>query len=222
MLKPAIAIALLGPMAVATLARADDGPPDCYARQADTCVDVGPHAVPSTPDELVALRDKIANEPIGGATVAVLSLMAWHADPKVGEPLLVLSVSERNLGKGKGAGSHKGYVLSTPLRSLLQMFERSRDCARSYAVGATPDNRYTMDPAAVTLRFFDRPPTPHDPPSPTTRKVFVCSSGADTCRPITMRINRRGIWKADEMSSLFVGCKPMAPLPSEGGPEDDL
>lgn len=207
--------ALAGPAAA-------DGPPDCFKNSKPGCTDVGPYAVPRTPEELIALRDKIATDPWGGAAITLLAFMAWQADEKVGEPMLVLAVSEKNVGKSKGAGSYNGYGLSGALKSYLRMTERSKHCARSYAVGATPENRYAFDPSAVTLRMLKpEPATPLDP-ALTTYKVFVCTSGADSCRPITLTSNKRGIWKADELSSVLVGCKPMAPAPGAEDPADAL
>jgi hypothetical protein len=221
-----VLVAIIGGLTVPR-ALADDELPDCFARGHATCADFGPHALPRSPDELIALRDEIAHDPWGGAAVAIYALMSWHADPVAGQSMLVLAVSERNVGKVGGSaatpppGTHKGYALSGALRALLKMGERSRHCARSYAVGATPDNRYSFDPAAVTLRFRKQEKAVGSIESG-TYKVFACTAGADSCRPITMKRNRHGLWKADELSSLLTGCKAMAPLPTDGGPEDDL
>jgi|GEM_PF-920973 len=195
---------------------------DCNKVTKEGCTDVGPFAVPKTPAELIALRDAIATDPWGGAAVTLLSFMAWQSDEKVGEPLLVLAVSEKNVAKGKGVGSHNGYVLGTSLKGYLRMTERYKHCARSYAIGATPANRYAYDPAAVSFRFYKPVTTTPADPAATTQKIFVCSSGADSCRPITMTVNKRGLWKADELSSVLVGCKPMAAEPGAEDPADAL
>lgn len=188
--------------------------------------ELGPHALPQSPEEVIALRDQIAKDPWGGATVAVLALMGWDADPARGESMLVLAVSERNVDKVKGAaatapGTYKGYALSGAFKAWLRLAERYKHCARSYAVGATPENRYTIDPAAITLRFKKQDQAVGSIESG-TYKVFVCSSGADSCRPITLKRNKHGVWKADEMSSLLAGCKAPAPPPDAHTPDDDL
>jgi hypothetical protein len=186
--------------------------------------DLGPHPLPQSPEELITLRDQIAKDPWGGAAIAVFALIGWDADAPRGESMLVLAVSERNVDKVKGAaaaapGTYKGYALSGAFKAWLRLGERYKHCARSYAVGATPENRYTVDPAAVTVRFKKQDKAVGSIESG-TYKVFVCSAGADSCRPITMRRNKHGVWKADEMSSLLAGCKAMA----TSGPdkEDDL
>jgi hypothetical protein len=188
--------------------------------------DLGPHALPTSPEELVTLRDQLAKDPWGGAAIAVYALMNWDADAPRGESMLVLAISERNVGKAKGAaasapGTYKGYALSGAFKAWLRLGERYKHCARSYAVGATPENRYTFDPAAVTLRFKKQDHAVGTIESG-TYKVFVCTSGADSCRPITLKRNKHGVWKADEMSSLLAGCKAMAPPPDQHDPDDDL
>ena len=39
-------------------------------------------------------------------------------------------------------------------------------------------------------------------------KLFVFSSGADSPRPVTVKKNNRGLWKATSYSSLDVGVRP--------------
>ncbi|WP_167882958.1 DUF6935 domain-containing protein [Leptospira barantonii] len=43
-------------------------------------------------------------------------------------------------------------------------------------------------------------------------------SGADTPRPVTLKKNAKGVWKAREFSSLLVGIKK----PASKNPADDL
>lgn len=187
---------------------------DCYTNIKDGCTDVGPYAVPTSAEQLVTLRDTLAKDPWGGATVTLLAFLAWQADPKLNESMLVLAVSERSVGKGKGVGSYNGYVLGAGLKSYLRLVERYQHCTRSYVVGATPANRYTIDPTAVSFRIYKPAGDPPLDPAATTQKVFVCTSGADSCRPMTMTVNKRGLWKSDELSSLLAGCKAMTPLPT--------
>jgi hypothetical protein len=54
-------------------------------------------------------------------------------------------------------------------------------------------------------------------PETGTFKVFITSSGASSPRPVTVKRNDKGIWKAYEWSTLIVGVEPPA-----GNVSDDL
>jgi hypothetical protein len=194
----------------ASLAGADKLQPNCYDRQSDRCEERAANALPTSPEELIKLRDELAKDPWGGGMMFMYALMVWHQDPALGEKLLVLTVSEDNVQKEKDAkkGVYNGYSLRGNVKNLLQVFEKNKHCARSYAVGSSPDNDYEMDPKTVAMRFRKQDDYVGTIESG-DYKVFVCSSGADSCRPLRLLANAKGLWKVKEFSSVMVGCKPM-------------
>ncbi len=46
-------------------------------------------------------------------------------------------------------------------------------------------------------------------------KVFVACSGAELPRPVTLKKNDQGLWKASEWSSLLVGVMPPMTTPGD-------
>ena len=81
----------------------------------------------------------------------------------------------------------------------------------SYVEGSSPEENYKVEsPFQFT---FTR--NKYSEISSDRIKVFIACSGADTPRPITLQKNNRGIWKALEYSSLFVGMR------APGKPADD-
>ncbi len=192
---------------------------DCHKVKSDACFDLAAHPLPASPDDAKKLRDEIAKDPWGGAAMVVYALMVWQSDEALGKKLLVLAMSEKQVKKvKKGEGTYNGYDLSGSIVQLLQIAGPKKHCLRSYALGATPDNDYAIpDTSAVVLRFRKQEKYVGTIESG-TYKVFVCTSGADSCRPITTMVNKNGVWKADELSSLFSGCRPTK---SEEKPKKD-
>jgi hypothetical protein len=83
---------------------------------------------------------------------------------------------------------------------------------RSYANGATPDNKYQMDPENYQLTFSGelnmKPFVDKDEGE--YCKLFVKSNGADSPRPITLQRNNAGQFKLYEFSSICVDVRPPA------------
>ena len=86
---------------------------------------------------------------------------------------------------------------------------------RSYVKGATPENGYELPDPPYEFEFSDNPYSGDEEEGP--YKVFVASSGAASARPMMVRRNNRGIWKAYEWSSLLVGIQE-----AETQEDDDL
>jgi hypothetical protein len=85
----------------------------------------------------------------------------------------------------------------------------------AYIEGATPENGYAVSGPPYVVTCTDNPYS-GDVDSGQF-KVFVACSGADSPRPVTLKRNNKGIWKASEWSSLLVGVK----MPVEES-DDDL
>jgi len=82
----------------------------------------------------------------------------------------------------------------------------------SYANGATPENKYQMDPNNYELTFsgsLNMKPFA-DKEEGEYCKLFVKSNGADSPRPITLQRNNSGQYKFYEFSSICVGVRPPA------------
>lgn len=80
---------------------------------------------------------------------------------------------------------------------------------RSYVKGATPENKYQMDPNEYELELRDVTLKPYDDyEEGKVVRIKVFSSGADSLRPFFLERNSRGEYKAREFSSLCVGVKP--------------
>lgn len=172
--------------------------PSVPAALTDSSVELA--SLPRTTDEFLALRDQVAGSPRGGAAMFVAAMIIYTQDEQLGRECLTIAVDQGQLSDG-GQG-YKGKQLSNrSLQSLKTNLGGKPYVARSYVDGATPDNGYALPPGALTIRFQREDETDGQ------AKVFVYSSGADTPRPITLRVNDKGVWKAWEWSSLEVGVR---------------
>lgn len=158
-------------------------------------------SLPRSTDEFLALRDQVAGSPRGGAAMFVAAMIIYTQDEQLGRECLTIAVDQGQLSDG-GAG-YKGKQLSNrSLQSIKSNLGSKPYIARSYVEGATPDNGYALPQGPLTIRFQREDETDGQ------AKVFVYSSGADNPRPITLKVNDKGAWKAWEWSSLEVGVRP--------------
>jgi hypothetical protein len=174
-------------------------------------------ALPRTVQEFLSLRDRIATTPEGGATCFIMALINY-ANPlnhDEGVSMAILSMAEENVVPSQEPGSYNGYGLH---RSDIDRLNRaSQKTANSYVAGTSPENDYTIqNPNSCSIGFRAQDKSAGSV-AEGTKKVFVWSSGADAARPITMKRNVNGIWKAFEFSSLVVEVRSPASanLPAE-------
>jgi hypothetical protein len=174
--------------------------------------------IPETLDDFVSLRDRIAETSAGGAAVTVVGLLLYARDSEgaLGRQALTLTLDRSRLRPSGTA------MLGWDLRPIddqrLEMRISGRPwMLRSYFKGTTPDEGYRLPaPPLVITVLPDRLTTNKEAD---LRKVFVVCSGADSPRPVTVKRNTSGIWKAWEWSSLTVGVKAPA---DDAGIDDTL
>lgn len=168
--------------------------------------------LPSSIEEFVALRDSLAKTPEGGAAVFVTAMLVYAQDKALGEPLMTIAIDQGQLAKSKTG--YKGYEPAAGFKFLLPKLEKDARVARCYAEGVKTESDYVLPAPPYRFRFkTDK----RGPPGPGQVKLFGVCAGADTPRPITLKVNDKGLWKAKEASSFFVG---VAPAPSKA--KDDL
>jgi hypothetical protein len=158
--------------------------------------------MPQSLEEFVAVRDQVAQEPQGGAAMMVVALLMYTKDEELGRQCLAIAVDRERLSEGpKG---YKGWQLrASDIWLLHSQIKEKAYVLRSYIKGSDPENGYRPDGPPYVFEFSDNPHSGN--PSSGTFKVFVSSSGASSPRPVTVKRNDDGIWKAYEWSTLIVG-----------------
>ncbi len=153
-------------------------------------------ALPASAEEFIALRDRLALTPEGGAVAMLAALMTLPENRELGLVFLTLALDQSNLSAGN---VYKGYKPgSGAMFHIDRLLEPSRARAPySYVLGTDPADGYA---AAAPYRFgISR--NQYSVIDERTVKVFVACSGAASARPMTLRRNDKGIWKALEFSS---------------------
>ena len=172
-------------------------------------------SIPKTVDEYVALRDSLATTPAGGAVMMAVALIVYSSDVPTGLQCLTVALDQHWLNDGK-----EGYKGKQPRGIYIQQWRerigRFPHIPRSYVQGTTPQNGYALPPGGPYV--FNIKEQVGDVELSTAR-IFIECTGADHPRPVRVKKNNRGIWKADEWSSLEVGIRaPVDPKKAD----DDL
>ena len=170
--------------------------------------------VPESAEQFIELRDKLASTPEGGAACFVAALLAFSKSEEVGLQCLTLAIDQRNVGSGN---VYKGYA---PIGSVMYHVNRISGyqmwpyLGYAYIKGSKASNNYVVsDPLVVDM--YRQKNSGSD--SSGQVKVFVNTDGF-RARPVTLKRNDKGVWKAYEFSSLMLNVNP----PASRTPKDNL
>lgn len=188
---------------------------NCYTVKSKKCTEKSAETLPTSIDEFLELRDRIGDDPYGGAQLLIYALMVRLDDPDLADQMIVLSLAADQLNKG-GKDTYKGYTWKSNWSYHIKNTKKYPHCVRGFATTSSPENDYVLDKKAVAIRFREQTKYVGSVDSG-KYKVFACTSGADTCKPISLTRNKKGIWKVKEFSSVVGGCRKPA---SELEPED--
>lgn len=167
----------------------------------------------------LASFDSFRNEQSITSQGAFISLIAaldlYSKNKEEGIKALILVVDSSHLNQD--SNGYKGFSLNRNLIDLIKrQIEQHPYLIASYLPGSSSSNGYLPNSApysfTITANRFSGTEESGQ------RKLFIPSSGADTPRPVTLKKNAKGVWKAHEFSSLLVGIKK----PASKNPADDL
>ena len=158
--------------------------------------------MPASIEEFLKLRDEIAVKPEGGATMFLIALKTYVENPELGEQFFVISVDRGSLTEGD---TYKGFSIRKSDLSLIKnQTDKNKKIPNSYIQGSSPENGYSVKSPYV-FKYKSNPYSGDAENGP--YKLFVFCSGADSPRPITIKKNNKGLWKASNWSSVLVGIK---------------
>lgn len=143
-------------------------------------------ALPESLAEMQALPEAALDTPFQTAALTVCALCAYAAEPKIGTEMLNWLRGPRPLG---------GHDISF----MNDRFRGGRTYIPfSYFAGATPENNYTpSEPFTVTIET-----NPYSDAEQGYKKLFIPCGGADSPRPIKLRMRGDGKWFLWEQSLL--------------------
>jgi hypothetical protein len=165
-------------------------------------------AIPKTIDEYISMRDRIAVTPEGGAAMLLVALKMYEINKDEGFKALIAIMDLSILRKQKGGKEYRGYGFGGSYSDMFQsVYSRFPYIASSYFPGATPANSYATGDGPFQFEFKLHKYRTQDDIEHT---FFIPCGGADSPRPVHMKKNDKGIWKAANYSSLLVGIRPAA------------
>lgn len=177
------------------------------------CKEIAINQIPSTTDKFIQLRDTIAKTPEGGAVLLILAAIKYTEAPQVGRHWMIIATYKDWLTKSDGVQAYKGFDLGNSANFSLKQLDGKNHIAYSYVKGTSIANSY--QPGNLPYNFSIERSTDANNG---VVKVYMVTAGADAARPITMKKNEVGIWKAFEYSSIFIDVK--APLAKSQGAAD--
>lgn len=157
--------------------------------------------VPSNIEAFLEFRNQVATNPEGGAAVFAMALMMYTNDKELGLQALTIALDRSQLSQGD---VYKDFQPQNSINYHLKNLLQKPYIARSYVLETSPQNGYKL-PNNLKFKLTRNP---YSEQSNGDIKVFIKCSGASTPRPITLRKNNKGIWKAVNYNSLFVGTQP--------------
>ena len=163
-------------------------------------------SIPANADQFIAMRDEIATTPEGGAAMFIVAMLGFSKSESLGMQFLTLALDQYNVGSGS---AYKGYAPSSSIMYHVNRLNRQNVWSYTgfaYVSGASASDNYQVS-APYTI-ITSRNKYSGDESSGRV-KVFVNVFGFSP-RPITLKRNEKGIWKAYECSSMFVNVPPPA------------
>ncbi|MCZ2355260.1 MAG: hypothetical protein LC115_01010 [Bacteroidia bacterium] len=156
--------------------------------------------LPTSTEEFIKFRDGIAQTPEGGAAAFIVASILYAQNPAMGRECVIIQTDMNQLQQSNSG--YKGYNLTSSNDFLLKQLDSRKHIPNSYVQGTSNESGYTLPAGALKIKI-ERTAKTDDGKT----KVFVWSTGADSARPITLKQNDKGVWKAFEFSSLMVGVR---------------
>lgn len=166
--------------------------------------------IPTTLEQFLEIRERLAYTPEGGAAMFILSMMIFTQNEKLGRDCLTITMDNSQLIKS--TGGYKGYE---PAPGFSYSLTRLRDMPWipfSYIEGTDPSQAYSLPQGMYTLRFSGNP---FVQTGENTVRVFVDTTGDGEPRPVIVKRNDKGIWKVYEYTYLFYGVTQPARIKSD-------
>jgi len=159
-------------------------------------------SLPTTTEEFIPFRDKMAVTPEGGAVSFIVACILYTQNKQLGRECAIIQTDASQLQPSNSG--YKGFDLTASNNNMLIQLDTKPYIAYSYIQETSNENGYQLPNAPFTFYIERTEPTDGGK----YMKVFIRSTGADTARPIRLSKNDKGIWKGMEYSSILVGVNP--------------
>ncbi len=157
-------------------------------------------ALPATVEDFTNMRNTLARSPKGGYAMFVIAMLTYAKNKDLGIKFFTLIMDMDVLARNPGNPLNvQGYVPNGNTMSLVRQLDTRPYLPGIYIVGTTVENSYAVSLPA-TIEFRQATVRGED-----TVSLYALTTSGNMARPITLRKNSNGLWKATEFSSMFVG-----------------
>jgi len=130
----------------------------------------------------------------------VIAMLTYAKNKDLGIKFFTLIMDMDVLARNPGNPLNvQGYVPNGNTMSLVRQLDTRPYLPGIYIVGTTVENSYAVSLPA-TIEFRQATVRGED-----TVSLYALTTSGNMARPITLRKNSNGLWKATEFSSMFVG-----------------
>jgi len=157
-------------------------------------------SLPSSVEEFTTMRNTLATNPKGGYAMFVAAMLTYVKNKDLGTKFFTLIMDMDALSRNPGNPLNvQGYVPNANALYLVRQLDSRLYLPAIYLAGTSVDNGYSYSlPASIEFRQATVR-------NAETVTLYALTTGGNSARPITLRKNDKGIWKAAEFSSVFVG-----------------
>jgi len=169
--------------------------------------------IPTTLDNFITLRNKIATTPEGGYAIFIIAMITQDSNPTLAKKFFTIALDRKCLSRSS-SGWYKNFKPNSSTMYHMNRIKRIKCLGKAFIVGTDYKKGYKL-PTAPHKIIFKQITVINNKKV----KLYAMMTSGNMPRPLAMKKNNRGIWKAYGFSSLFVGLS-RTPLAEEI--DDDL
>ena len=176
--------------------------------------------IPTSIDEFISLRNQIAGKPKGASAIFIIAMMTYGRNNDLGKKFLTIALDRRLLIQNNSQPNYKGYVPNDKVMYFVKMmnnfsYKGNLYLGNIYIEGTDYNKGYTLPKNGPYTINFNQLTIKDE----NNIILYINTTSGNAPRPLVLRKNNRGIWKAIQVSSIFVG--PMRSAKKESI-DDDL
>lgn len=157
--------------------------------------------LPSTPEDFTALRDSIAKDPRGGYAAFICAMLIYGQNKDLGLKCMTLTLDQSLLTKGGSSPVYKGYSPNNDAMYLIRQIDKYPWLGAIYVDGTSVEKDYVLPAKGPYVIRFNQLTLDRDDEV----RLYAFTASGNLPRPITLKKNDKGIWKALNISSVVVG-----------------
>ena len=162
--------------------------------------------IPTSIDEFVSLRNQIGRKPKGASAIFITAMIAYGRNKSLGKKFLTIALDRSLLSKSNSQPNYKGYVPSDKVMYFIKMmhnfsYKGNLYLGNIYIEGTDFNKGYTLPSNGPYTINFNQLSIKDE----NNIILYINTTSGNAPRPLVLRKNNRGIWKAIEVSSIFVG-----------------